>query len=213
MQEIDDQHPDAAALAELGMHYPDTEHGPIKIELKDLSAVTGPLGLLGFGFTTILLSFHNVGVYELNSMIIGMARYYGGLAQFVAGIFELTKGHTFSGIAFISYASFWWTLIAIWTTPEEELKPEGKAMGLFLLLWCVFTIVMFIGTLKSSWSLKGIFATLAITFLFLSIGDFTEQHTVTKVGGAVGLLCGALAMYTGLVEILDHTTGWMHGFY
>jgi succinate-acetate transporter protein len=212
MQEIDANHPDAVALAELG-HYHESATGSLTIELKDVSAVTGPLGLLGFGFTTMLLSFHNAGVYELNSMIIGMARYYGGLAQFVAGIFELTKGRTFSGIAFISYASFWWTLIAIWTNPGEALKPEGKAMGIFLLLWCVFTLVMFVGTLKASWTLKGIFGTLAVTLFLLSLGDFTEKSTITKVGGGVGLLCGAIAMYTGLVEVLDHTTGWMHGYY
>jgi succinate-acetate transporter protein len=208
----DEEHPDAAAVQELGN--PTVAPGAFfRVELKDTFAVTGPLGLLGFGLTTILLSFHNVGLYELNSIILGMARVYGGLAQFVAGVFELVKGHTFSGCAFVSYACFWWTLLAIWTSHNEHMAPEGKAMGIFLLFWCIFTVGMFFGTLKSSWSLKGIFGTLAVTFLLLSLGDFTEEEIITNIGGGVGLLCGGLAMYTGLLEVIDHTVGWGKGLY
>jgi succinate-acetate transporter protein len=213
MHEIDEDQPDAIALADLGIHGSRSTVGTITIELKDVYAVTGPLGLLGFGFTTIMLSFHNIAVIELSSIILGMGRFYGGLAQFVAGIFELRKGHTFSGVAFVSYACFWWTLCTIWTTHDEKLAPEGTAMGIFLIVWCVFTTVMFIGTFKSTWSLKAIFGTLAVTFLFLAIGDFTEMKDITKVGGAFGLLCGALAMYTGIAEILDHSVGYLHGCY
>jgi succinate-acetate transporter protein len=215
MEEFDEQHLDAAALAGLRiLHRKDgLHHASLKASLQDTYAVTGPLGLLGFGLPTVLLSFHNVGIYRLNSIIIGMARVYGGLAQFVAGVFELLKGNTFSGIAFVSYACFWWTLLMIWTSEADTGKTEPKVMGVFLLFWCIFTIVMFIGTLKSSWTLRTIFGTLAIALFFLSLGDFTEMEAITRIGGGIGLLCGATATYTGLLEILDHTVGWGHGFY
>jgi succinate-acetate transporter protein len=182
----------------------------VTVQFRDRIAAVGPLGLLGFGLTTILLSFHNVGLYENSSMILGMARFYGGLAQFVAGVFELIKGATFAGTAFVSYACFWWSLSAIWTS---ESGAEPKAIGVYLMFWCIFTACMFVATLKKNLCLKLVFGTLTVTFFFLALGDLIEQKTVTKVGGAVGLLCGAIAAYTGLAEIIEINTGWLHGFH
>jgi succinate-acetate transporter protein len=142
-------------------------------------------------------------------MIMGMARAYGGMAQFVAGIFELINGSTFSGTAFVSYACFWWSLNTIWTEGESE----AKAVGTYLLIWGIFTGFMFVATLKSSLCLKLVFGTLTVTFIFLAIGDLTEKKVITKIGGGVGLLCGAIATYTGLVEIIELNTGWLRGWH
>ena len=40
--------------------------------MKDSSANPGPLGLFGFGMTTVLLNLHNAGFFEINSMILAM---------------------------------------------------------------------------------------------------------------------------------------------
>jgi succinate-acetate transporter protein len=184
-------------------------------KFPDMYGKTGPLGLLGFGLTTILLSVHNLGLFGNSAMIMGMAIFYGGLAQFVAGCFEFSKGHTFSGVAFISYASFWWSLTFIWIGPKltGAEAPNSAAMGTYLLIWGIFTGVMFIATLKGGVCLKVVFGTLTVTFLLLAIGDFAESKNVTRVGGGFGLLCGVVAMYTGLVEIIDHEVGWTRGWY
>jgi succinate-acetate transporter protein len=138
-----------------------------------------------------------------------MARFYGGLAQFVAGVFELLKGSTFAGTAFVSYACFWWSLSTVWTAGESE----AKAIGVYLLFWGIFTACMFVATLKTNLCLKLVFGTLTVCFFFLALGDLTEVHVITKIGGGVGLLCGGIASYTGLVEIIDINTGWLHGWH
>jgi succinate-acetate transporter protein len=209
----DEDHPAMIPLKELSSARPTDVENPhsdsVTISFKDPLAITGPLGLLGFGLTTILLSFQNVGLYSHSSMIMGMARAYGGMAQFVAGIFELIKGSTFSGTAFVSYACFWWSLNTIWTEGESE----AKAVGTYLLIWGIFTGFMFVATLKSNLCLRLVFGTLTVTFLFLALGDLTETKVITKIGGGVGLLCGAIATYTGLVEVIELNTGWLRGWH
>ena len=86
-----------------------------------LIANPAPLGLFGFGMTTILLNIHNAGFYPLNVMIMAMGIFYGGIAQVIAGIMEFKKGNTFGALAFTSYGFFWLTLVFIWTAPEMGL--------------------------------------------------------------------------------------------
>ncbi|OHS98404.1 hypothetical protein TRFO_35228 [Tritrichomonas foetus] len=187
------------------------EEKELKIkEFPDKYGNTAPLGLLGFGMTTILLSFANVSLYPVNSAVIGMGIFYGGIAQFFSGIFEFKKGHSFTGTAFMSYGSFWLALVGIWTFPTIiKCEPaDHKCVGIFLLFWGIFTFGMFFGTLKAHLTIKIIFGTLFLTFLLLSIGDFAQQPIVTKVGGGVGLLCGTTALYTGLAEVIDGELGY-----
>src|SRR6266513_321321 len=87
-------------------------------QIKDTTGNPAPLGLLGFGMTTVLLNLHNAGFYELNSMILAMGICYGGAAQIIAGIMEWKKGNTFATTAFISYGFFWWSLVALIVLPK-----------------------------------------------------------------------------------------------
>ena len=172
---------------------------------------TSPLGLIGFGFTTIMLSFANVTLFELNSMIIGLGIFYGGMAQFVAGIYELKKGKTFSGTAFCSYGAFWLSFctMAIGSPFLGVEPPDHKAEGIFLLFWAIFTGFMFLGTIKHGHiTLKLIFFTLTITFLILAIGAFAESGVLTKIGGGFGFLCGGTAFYTAVAEVIDGEQGY-----
>ena len=172
---------------------------------------TSPLGLIGFGFTTIMLSFANVTLFHLNSMIIGLGLFYGGMAQFVAGTYELKKGNTFSGTAFCSYGSFWLSFctMACGTRFLGIPPPDHNAEGIFLLFWAIFTGFMFIGTWKHGHlTLKTVFLTLAITLLILAIGAFAESGTVTKIGGGFGFLCGGVAFYTAVAEVIDGEQGY-----
>ena len=179
--------------------------------IPDKYGNTSPLGLLGFGMTTLMLSFANVSLYDNNCMVLGMGIFYGGIAQFTAGIFEIKKGHTFVGSAFVSYGAFWLSFVTCLVGPYLFNFPaaDKNALGVYLLFWAIFTGFMFVGTLKHGHiTLKLIFFTLALTFLILSIGEFAESHIVTKVGGGVGLLCGAIAVYTGCAEIIDGEQGY-----
>lgn len=212
-----DPHEDPNAIHEHIHLEGDSNHTKKKIreikveEFPDKYANTSPLGLLGFGMTTIILSFANVTLYNPNSVVIGMAIFYGGIAQFTSGVFEFKKGHTFSGCAFISYASFWFAYVMVLVGPKLlGCEPADKnAVGVFLLFWCVFTAVMFIGTLKHGHTtLKIVFFTLALTFLLLAIGSFASCKAVTIVGGGVGLFCGGVSLYAALGDIVDGEQGY-----
>src|SRR5580693_3420721 len=98
--------------------------------LKDSLANPAPLGLFGFGMTTVLLNLHNAGIYEMNAMILAMGLFYGGIAQLIAGIMESRKNNTFGMTAFISYGSFWLTLVALIVFPKLGWIPATSGKGM-----------------------------------------------------------------------------------
>src|SRR5437660_4429657 len=96
-------------------------------QIKDTTGNPAPLGLLGFGMTTVLLNLHNAGFYELNSMILAMGICYGGAAQIIAGVMEWKKGNTFATTAFVSYGLFWLSLVALILLPKlGSASPTNK---------------------------------------------------------------------------------------
>jgi len=164
----------------------------------------GPLGLLGFGMTTVLLNLHNAGILELSVMIIAMGFAMGGLAQIIAGILEFKGGNTFGGTAFTAYGCFWWSLIFIWIKPFGLEAADKTSMGFYLLLWFVFTFMMFIGTLKHNRATQVVFFTLAALFLALALGDFTHNENITHIAGWIGIFCGASAMYSAVGQVINN---------
>jgi len=177
--------------------------------IKDNSANPAPLGLFGFGMTTILLNLHNAGIYEMNSMILAMGLFYGGIAQIIAGIMESKKNNTFGMTAFISYGSFWLTLVALIVMPKLGWIPatSGEGMIAYLMMWGIFTALLFIGTLKLSKALQFVFATLTILFFLLAAGDATGNTSLKQFTGYEGILCGAAAVYTGAATLLKEVYG------
>jgi succinate-acetate transporter protein len=180
-------------------------------QIKDTTGNPAPLGLLGFGMTTVLLNFHNAGFYELNSMILAMGLCYGGTAQVIAGIMEWKKGNTFATTAFISYGFFWLSLVALVLLPKiipTVAATNETALAVYLSIWGLFTAVMFLGTFRLNRALQVVFGTLTILFALLAIGDFTDANPDFKhFTGYEGLVCGFSAIYTGLAEILNELYG------
>ncbi len=177
---------------------------------KDTTANPAPLGLLGFGLTTVLLNLHNAGFFEINSMILAMGVCYGGIAQILAGIMEWRKGNTFATTAFTSYGLFWLSLVALLVFPKFgwSTAPNETAMASYLAMWGVFTLVMFIGTLRLNRALQVVFATLTILFFLLAIGDYTKASAGFKYfTGYEGIFCGFSAIYTGLAQVLNELYG------
>jgi succinate-acetate transporter protein len=168
----------------------------------------GPLGLLGFGMTTLLLNLHNSGIIELSIVIVAMGFALGGAAQIIAGVLEFKFGNTFGGTAFVAYGFFWWSLIIIWINPTEAIADGGHvSVAFYLLLWGIFTLFMFIATLKHNRATQVVFGTLTLLFLLLSLGDFLENETVTVVAGIVGIICGASAIYNAMGQIINAEYG------
>ena len=178
--------------------------------IKDTSGNPAPLGLLGFGMTTVLLNLHNAGFYELNSMILAMGICYGGAAQIIAGIMEWKKGNTFATTAFISYGLFWFSLVVLIVLPKIgwASAADNTAMAAYLAMWGLFTFVMFIGTLRLHLAGQVVFGSLTVLFFLLAIGDFTAASPGFKhFIGYEGIFCGFSAIYAGLAQVLNELFG------
>lgn len=187
--------------------YMNPEQNPIII--KESHANPAPLGLFGFGMTTVLLNLHNAGFYEMNSMILAMGLFYGGIAQVIAGIFEYKKNNTFGMTAFISYGFFWLTLVGLilmgkWGWISSASEP---AMVAYLILWGIFTLLLFFGTRKLNKALQFVFATLTILFFLLALGDATKNISITHFAGYEGIICGGSAIYAATAALLNELYG------
>ncbi|MDR1635498.1 MAG: acetate uptake transporter [Bifidobacteriaceae bacterium] len=169
----------------------------------------GPLGLLGFGMTTVLLNLHNAGLIGLTPVIVAMGFALGGLAQIIAGLLEFRGGNTFGGTAFTAYGLFWWSLILIWTMPTGAAIAAADSIGLaaYLGLWCLFTVFMFIGTLKHNLATQVVFGSLAALFFTLALGDATGIVAVTRAAGWIGIVCGLAAIYTAMAQVVNGEFG------
>jgi succinate-acetate transporter protein len=175
------------------------------IENKDTTANPAPLGLLAFGMTTVLLNLHNAGYYELNSMILAMGIFYGGIAQVIAGCMEWKKNNTFGLTAFSSYGLFWLSLVALVLLPKVAgaTATSAGALASYLAIWGLFTLVMFFGTLRLNRALQFVFATLTILFFLLAVAEWTANAGLTHFAGYLGIICGLSAMYAGLAQVLN----------
>ncbi|WP_446470514.1 acetate uptake transporter [Xenorhabdus stockiae] len=169
----------------------------------------GPLGLMGFGMTTILLNLHNAGFFPLTSVILSMGIFYGGLAQVLAGIIEYKKGNTFGATAFTSYGMFWLSLIGVLFLPKMGLAEatSSEFLGVYLALWGIFTLFMFFGTLKANRTLQFIFGSLTVLFALLAIGNITGNASLLIFAGFEGVICGASAFYLAMAEVLNEQYG------
>lgn len=175
----------------------------------DHTANPAPLGLLGFGMTTVLLNLHNAGLFELNAMILAMGIFYGGIAQVFAGLMEWKKGNTFGTVAFTSYGFFWITLVALILLPKTGVVAAATpgAMSAFLAMWGLLTLILFIGTLKLNRATQVIFGSLVVLFGLLAVGDATANTGLKVLAGWEGLFCGASAIYAAAAQILNEVYG------
>jgi hypothetical protein len=186
--------------------------------MSEKFANPAPLGLLGFGLTTVLLNLHNAGLFGLDTMILAMGLAYGGLAQVIVGIMEFKKGNTFGTVAFTSYGLFWWSLVLLLVLPNTAIftglsAPTETAMAAYFFMWGLFTFAMFFGTLKKNRALQFVFMSLAILFFMLTIRELTGNPTLfgtftfNNLTGIEGIICGLSAVYLAFAEVLNEAHG------
>jgi succinate-acetate transporter protein len=177
--------------------------------IMDTTANPAPLGLCAFGMTTVLLNLHNAGYYPLDSMILAMGIFYGGLAQVIAGAMEWKKKNTFATLAFTSYGMFWLTLVALIVMPKLGWmdKPTEPAFASYLIVWGIFTTFLFIGTFRLNRALQVVFGTLVVLFFLLAYKHATGDASLEHFTGFEGIICGASAIYTGMAQVLNEVYG------
>ncbi|RQW62317.1 acetate uptake transporter [Vibrio viridaestus] len=167
-----------------------------------------PLGLMGFGMTTVLLNIHNAGFFPLDSMILAMGIFYGGLGQVIVGIMCFKRGDTFGTTAFTSYGLFWLTLVGLIVLPKMGFAASPASfMGWYLALWGIFTGFMFIGSLRYPFAKQVVFGSLTILFALLAIRDFTGNEHIGMIAGFEGIFCGASAIYFAMAQVLNAEYG------
>ena len=176
------------------------------------TANPAPLGLMGFGLTTVLLSSINAGLLPAGGepVVIPLAMAFGGTAQIIAGLMEFKTGNVFGATAFTSYGAFWWwfaLLILLGNNHVLDLSAAGSTIGVCLILWGLFTLGLWVSTFRLSRLLFAIFLTLWIAFFLLGGGAVLANSTLHLLGGWVGLLCGALAMYGSFALVANATFG------
>src|SRR5277367_2082158 len=171
-----------------------------------------PLGLAGFGLTTVVLSSINAGLLagdtpNLTAVVVPLAFAYGGIGQIIAGVLEYKNGNTFGMVAFTSYGLFWWWYaFLLWTVGAGWIKPPAaSALGLTLLMWGVFSFFMWIPTFRLNRTLWSIFLLLWITFFLLAGGDLGMGASWHAAGGWVGLITGLGALYLSFAEVTNAT--------
>ncbi len=177
--------------------------------MENKLANPAPLGLMGFGMTTVLLNIHNAGFFPLGSMILAMGVFYGGIAQVIAGIMEFRKGNTFGTTAFTSYGLFWMTLVFLIVFPVLGWleKPPAGFMGWYLFMWGLFTFFMWIGTFGKNRALQFVFLSLWILFFLLAIEHWTGSKPVGTFAGYEGIICGLSAIYLAMAEVINESHG------
>ena len=170
-----------------------------------------PLGLAAFALTTFLLSLFNAGL--LNSagepIVFPLGLFYGGLAQFMAGMWEFRNNNTFGATAFTSYGAFWIALAAFDTfyvdkIPEAQLAP---VVGWFLIAWGIFTAYMWIGSFRVTVAVNLVFLLLAATFFLLGIGELSGSSAIGQIGGFVGIATAIAAWYASAAGVINSNFG------
>jgi len=180
------------------------------VEIKDITAGAGALGLLGYGMPGVLLGLANAGIIQAGSMILGMVIFFGGFAMFTAGLMEWKKGNTYGMAAYASYGLFWFSFAALLLLPVLGLAKDtggAGAMAAYLALWGLFTVILFIGSLKMSRALQFVLGTLALVFLLESAGAATGSSIFTVFAGYIGIVSGFAAIYTALAPVLNDIYG------
>ncbi len=182
------------------------------VTVTETIANPAPLGLAGFGLTTLLLNVVNAKIINASDigMVLPVGLFYGGLAQLLAGMWEFKKNNTFGATAFTSFGAFWLAFAVMKILQINGALPATSAEGgitVFLIGWGIFTTYMFVGTMRISVALMVVFASLAILFYLLALGDHTGNSTIQKIAGYEGLFTAGTALYASFAQIVNETWG------
>jgi succinate-acetate transporter protein len=185
------------------------EFATITIDGRKLSKHTpanpAPLGFIAVGLTIVFYGFYLAGFYGLNSMIFTLGLVYGGITLLIVSAMEYKNGNTFSTVAFGLYGIYWISdiLMLIFAQMGWGIAPDVNSIAIFYLIWGLFTVGIFIGTLKLSRVVQFFFLTLAILFFLLTAAELTGNLTIALIAGYEGIICGASGIYLGLAEVIN----------
>jgi succinate-acetate transporter protein len=184
-------------------------------EAAPLIADPAPLGLAGFGFTTLMFGLVKTGILGsgapgVSAGVLSLALTFGGLAQLLAGMWAFKRGNTFAATAFTAYGAFWFSFFLLVNVFIPQMI-AGKAttsdvttfVATYELAWGIFTAYMFIASLAGARAVQLVFILLAVTFIVLAIGDYAVSTDIGKFGGWVALATAAAAIYASFADVTN----------
>ncbi|WP_349899266.1 acetate uptake transporter [Parafrigoribacterium soli] len=167
------------------------------------------LGLAAFALTTFVLSFGNAGIIAGGAVpvVFGLALFYGGVTQILAGLWEFAQKNTFGATAFCSYGAFWMSFWYLETATDLGKAGSGLsvATGTWLLAWAIFTLYMTFAAWRTNMATFLVFVALTLTFFALSLGDYSSSEWLTRLGGWLGIITALLAWYTSFAVVINST--------
>jgi succinate-acetate transporter protein len=172
------------------------------------AADPAPLGLAGFALTTFLLSGHNAS-WIPDLAWVGPAIFYGGLAQFAAGMWEFRNRNVFGATAFSTYGGFWMGLaafIVLVLAGKVVTADVAKNLGWILLAFAIFNTYMMVWSARINVAVFAVFLTLEITEILLFIGNFAGNPAgsgLVLVGGWVGIITALVAWYASAAGVVN----------
>lgn len=168
-----------------------------------------PLGLLGYGMSTVLLSFVNADVYAMGTAVLAMAVLFGGVAQMIVAIMSFRRNDSFAVAAFGGYAFLWLTLgfLTIGADQGWGAENSGRAMGWYLFVWALFSFGLLIGSLTLPRFLTLVLGLTVVLLLLLAVGNWFDSTQVVKIGGWEGIVTGASAIYLAFAFLLNEMFG------
>ena len=168
----------------------------------------GSLGLGAFALTTFMLSLANTGlVPAAGAAVLAVALFYGGIAQLAAGMWEFATGNTFAATAFTSYGAFWLSFWWLETNPGTAERAGASGVGLYLLVWAIFTAYMTVAAVKTNRVILTVFILLTVTFVALAFGKFSGITALSQAGGWLGLATALAAWYGSAAVVVNATWG------
>ncbi|RIA99046.1 hypothetical protein C1645_812039 [Glomus cerebriforme] len=195
------------------------KHGEIEKTkyLASKIANPGPLGLCAFALTTFVLSINSAGSSDLPfpNIVIGLALFYGGLVQLLAGMWHFMVGNTFGATAASSFGAFWLSYAANFIFRLTDFDVPGDpfavdhAVGIYLLGWTIFTFLLTLAALKTNGATLLLFFFLNMAMIFLTLGKFfllsedaKGPNALTRIGGVFGILTSLMAWYNAFAELI-----------
>lgn len=184
-----------------------TMMGPSSAVEVPLVGDPAPLGLAGFGITTLVLSVINAGwvAGAAVPVVLALAVPFGGVAQFIAGMWAFRRGNTFAATAFSSYGAFWisFFLLQLFAPQIKDATALSAILGTYLMAWGIFTAYMFLASLAGAKGVSLVFILLAATFVLLAIGAWANSTLWQNIGGYVGLATAVAALYVSFADVTN----------
>ena len=182
----------------------------VRTTAPPVPAIANPaaLGLGAFALTTFVLSTHNANLAP-DLTWVGLAFFYGGLAQFAAGMWEFKTGNTFGATAFSTYGAFWMSLatfVVLILQGKVPAKDISNDLGWFLLAFAIFNTYMLIWSARLNMSVFLVFLTLEITEILLFIGFFNGNgpgEGMVGLGGWMGIVTALVAWYASAAVVAN----------